>query len=201
MASTPAPRNDLNAAAAGAAGHDTGSQIIQLNVLAKAVAEQPQFPTIDVDGLRDLNKHLATAQDHANAWLNSYSGQCWNTLQGLISFGETFDNLYSSLASAAQNMAKENQFQPGEISRLIASLQALQSLVQGQLNQCQKTYEVIATYNARSCQTNRPSRPITTRPTRSWAAPRARSRSCRARSPPSRTRSTRTSRSSPAARP
>lgn len=147
MASTPAPRNDLNAAAAGAAGHDTGSQIIQLNVLAKAVAEQPQFPTIDVDGLRDLNKHLATAQDHANAWLNSYSGQCWNTLQGLISFGETFDNLYSSLASAAQNMAKENQFQPGEISRLIASLQALQSLVQGQLTQCQKTYEVITTYN------------------------------------------------------
>lgn len=142
----------LNAAGPGLAGHDTGSQIIQLNVLAKAMAEQPQFPVLDIDGLRDLNKHLATAQDHANAWLNTYSGQCWNTLQGLISFGEVFNNLYSSLAQAAANMANEDQFQPNEINRLVSALQALQTLVKGQLATCQQTYTVITNYRTQVTQ-------------------------------------------------
>ncbi|MFN3686161.1 HBL/NHE enterotoxin family protein [Salinarimonas sp.] len=152
MPSTPAPRNDITGAATKLAGHETGSQIIQLNVLAKAVAEQPQFPTIDVDGLRDLNKHLATAQQHAQAWLNGYSGQCWNTLQGLISFGETFDNLYGSLAAAAKAMGDETEFKPGEIAKLVGALQALQTLVRQQQDTCQKTYETLTTYRTQVTQ-------------------------------------------------
>lgn len=152
MPSTPPLRNDITGSATGLAGHETGSQIIQLNVLAKAVAEQPQFPTIDIDGLRDLNKHLATAQQHAEAWLNGYSGQCWNTLQGLISFGETFDNLYGSLAAAAKAMADESEFKPGEISKLIGALQALQTLVRQQQDTCQKTYDTLTVYRTQVTQ-------------------------------------------------
>jgi hypothetical protein len=128
------------------AGQDTGSIVIQLNVLAKTVADQPQFPTTTVEGLQDINKHLATAQGHANDWLNTYSAQVWNRLQGIISFGEVFNNLYGPLYQAAQNMASESQFQPNEIQKLIEALQALQTLVKSQYTQSQQTYTALTTY-------------------------------------------------------
>lgn len=125
---------------------DTGSLIIQLNVFAHTITQQPMFPTVDVDGLRDINSQLTTAQGHANAWLTVYSGQVWNRLQGLVSFGETFDNLYGSLYSYAQRLGDQNQFYPDQIAGMIAVLQALQSLVRTQLTASQQTYEVIAQY-------------------------------------------------------
>lgn len=128
------------------AGQDTGSAIIQLNVMAKTVVDQPQFPDIGVAGLKDINTHLATAQGHANDWLNNYSGQVWNRLQGIITFGEVFNNLYTPLYKAAQNMATESQFKPNEIQQLVGALQALQSLVQSQLTQSQQTYTLITGY-------------------------------------------------------
>jgi non-hemolytic enterotoxin B/C len=137
--------SDLSGQVSGA-GQDTGSVVIQLNVLAKTVVDQPQFPTIDVAGLQDINKHLATAQGHANDWLNTYSGQVWNRLQGIISFGEIFNNLYTPLYQAAQNMGNESQFQPNEIEKLIGALQALQSLVKSQQTQSETTYTALTTY-------------------------------------------------------
>jgi non-hemolytic enterotoxin B/C len=128
------------------AGQNTGSAIIQLNVLAKAVVDQPQFPVIDVPGLQNINDHLATAQTHANDWLNMYSGQVWNRLQGIISTGEIFNNLYAPLYQAAQNMGNETQFQPNEIQKVVGALQALQSLVQSQYKQTQDTYTAVTTY-------------------------------------------------------
>jgi non-hemolytic enterotoxin B/C len=144
--------NKMSAAGIGLAGHDSGSLIIQLNVLAKTVAEQPQFPVLDIDGLRDINKHLATAQGHANDWLNSYSGQLWDRLQGLISFGETFQNLYKPLYQAAQNMASENTFQTNEINKLIGALQALQTLVRSQSEASKTTYDVLTSYRTSVAQ-------------------------------------------------
>ncbi|MGJ3265270.1 MAG: HBL/NHE enterotoxin family protein [Salinarimonas sp.] len=137
---------DLSKPSMGVTTTDTGTLIIQMNVYAHAITQQPQFPYVDVDGLRDINDQLATAQGHANAWLTDYSGQVWNRLQGLISFGETFENLYSSLYTYAENMADQNQFYPNQIDGLIASLQALQSLVRTQLDASQQTYEVISQY-------------------------------------------------------
>lgn len=128
------------------AGHDTGSLIIQLNVLARTVAEQPAFPVIDIAGLKELNAHLRTAQGHANDWLNGLSGDLWNRLQGLVTFGETFNHLYQPLLAAAQNMGDEDAFQPNEIHKLIGALQALQTLVKGQLVQSQQSYSALAAY-------------------------------------------------------
>jgi non-hemolytic enterotoxin B/C len=128
------------------AGQDTGSSIIQLNVLAKTVVDQPQLPVINVPGLGDVNTHLMTAQGHANDWLNTYSGQVWNRLQGIISFGEVFNNLYTPLYRAAQNMASESQFQPNEIQTLVQALQAIQSLVRAQSTQTQQTLSVVTGY-------------------------------------------------------
>jgi len=127
-------------------GHETGSGIIQLNAAARTIVDQPSLPAIDLKGLKDVNTHLATARTHGNAWLNTYSGDAWNRLQGLISFSEVFTNMYKPLYAAAQGMGNQSSFNPDQISKLTGSLTALQSLVKAQHTQSQSTYEEIVGY-------------------------------------------------------
>ena len=129
-----------------AATCDSGSSIITLNIFAKSIEDQAPLPKINVEGLKDVNEHLTTAQTHANAWLNTYSKDAWNRLQGIISFGETFTNLYKPLHAAAENMGTEKEFHPNEIFKLIGELQALQTLVKQQADESQKCYNEITVY-------------------------------------------------------
>lgn len=127
-------------------GHDTGSGIIQLNSAARTIVDQPSLPKLDVKGLGDVNAHLATARTHANNWLDQYSKDAWNRLQGLISFSEVFTNMYDPLHTAAKNLGDQKAFKPDQLSKLSGSLQALQTLVQSQATQSQSTYEEIVSY-------------------------------------------------------
>ncbi|MDO7884221.1 HBL/NHE enterotoxin family protein [Hymenobacter cheonanensis] len=107
----------LNPASSGTSG-----QLLKLNSAAQAIANQAQFPTIPaVPTLASLNTHLATAQGHANAWLNTYSGSVLDTLQGVVTFGELFTKLYNPLHAAAVALGTQSGFAPNQ--RLIQALQ------------------------------------------------------------------------------
>lgn len=128
------------------ASSQSAALIVVLNNSANTLINQAAFPNLNVAGLENINDHLSTAKDHANAWINTYSGEVLNTLQGIITFGELFNNLYGSMYQSAQAMADETSFKPNEISDLIADIQALQSQVQGQQTVLNKTYTDITTY-------------------------------------------------------
>lgn len=124
----------------------SGSSIITLNVYAKSIVDQAALPKLDVKGLKDVNTHLTTAQAHADKWLNVYSKDAWNRLQGVISFGELFTNLYKPLYAAAEKMGTEKEFRPNEIYKLIGALQAMQTLVKKQAAESQQCYSEITGY-------------------------------------------------------
>jgi len=132
----------LNSASSG-----TGGQILKLNSAAQAIANQAKFPTIAGQPTLDsLNTHLATAQGHANTWLNTYSGQVLDTLQGVVTFGELFTNLYNPLHAAAQGLATQSGFEPNQVATLIAMIQALQQQVQTEQNRVHGTLTNMQTY-------------------------------------------------------
>jgi hypothetical protein len=127
-------------------GSDVGGAIITLTAMASQVAKQPQFPAVTSKELQSLNPHLATAQGHSNDWIDNISGQLWDRLQGVVSFGEVFGNLEGGLVAAAKAMGDEKSFAPNEIAKLIAMLQALQSLVQQQHDQSVTDFNKLADY-------------------------------------------------------
>jgi hypothetical protein len=137
----------LSNAQVATAAVNSGSAVVVLNAQAHAVANQPQFPQLDVQGLENVNAHLTAAQNHANAWLNTYSGEVLNTLQGVVSFGELFTNLYGSLYQNAQNLGTQTTFNQNQISALISEIKALQGQVQSQLNLATQVYNDITTYS------------------------------------------------------
>jgi hypothetical protein len=125
----------LNTANSGTAG-----QILTLNNAALAITNQAQFPPVpDVPELDSLNTHLATAQGHANTWLNTYSSQVLDTLQGVVTFGELFSNLYTPLHAAAAALGTQSGFEPNQIATLIGLIQALQQQVQVEQGKVQGT--------------------------------------------------------------
>lgn len=125
-------------------GTDVGSAIILLTSMAMTVDRQPEFPS--VPELEDLNPHLSTAKGHANEWINTWSGQAWDRLEGIVRFGEEFGNLQSGLLEAAKAMGDESAFAPNEIAKLVQMLQALQVLVAEQHTQSKKVFSQITTY-------------------------------------------------------
>ena len=130
------------------ASQASGGQIVVLNTAAHTVANQAQFPAIPaVPGLAKINDHLTAAQGHANNWLNTYSQQVLSTLQGVITFGELYQNLYATLYAAAQAMGTETGFQPNEISSLIGQITALQGQVKSQGTAAQLVYTDLTTYS------------------------------------------------------
>jgi hypothetical protein len=131
----------------GVAGTDTGGAIVALNVLAKTVVSQAAFPATTSQELQDLNPHLLVAQGHANDWLNKYSAELLNCLQGIRTAGEVFGHLYANLYAAAQAMATETDFQPNEIAKVVQELQALQAIVQEQLASSTSAYADLTTYS------------------------------------------------------
>jgi hypothetical protein len=129
------------------AGSDVGSGIIQLNVLANTVVNQPAMPTVAVPALTDVGSQLVTAQGHAKDWLYMYSKELWNCLQDIISYGETFNNLYVSLSTAAKSMAQDNKFQPNQIASLILMMQELQALVKQPQADATAVYQALTAYS------------------------------------------------------
>lgn len=133
--------------AVGVAGAGTGGAIVALNVLAKTVVLQAAFPATTSKELQDLNPHLLVAQSHANDWLNKYSSELLNCLQGIRTAGDVFGHLYEGLYAAAQAMATETAFQPNEIAKVVQELQALQSIVQEQYASSTNTYSDLTAYS------------------------------------------------------
>ena|GEM_PF-1674919 len=149
-----AVKNDNNSGSGFSATKDvanaalsSGAQIVVLNNAAHAIANQAPFPPIpDVPGLDKINDHLTAAQGHANDWLNTYSAEVLNTLQGVVTFGELFTNLYTPLLTAAQNLGTQTSFNQDQISSLISEIGALQTQVNTELTQVQKVQTDLSTY-------------------------------------------------------
>lgn len=128
------------------AGTDVGNAVVVLSAMAASVTNQPKFPDVTADELRDLNPHLAAAQGHANQWINSWSAQVWDRLQGIVTFGEEFGNLEDALRKAAGAIGDETSFAPDQIAQLVAMLQALQTQVSGQQTQSEAVFDAITQY-------------------------------------------------------
>ena len=133
--------NQITTAAKGA-----GALVVVLDMAAHGVANQG-LPTVNIVGLEQVGDHLKSAQDHANAWLNTYRKEVLNTLQGVVTFGEMFSHLYTPLHTAAQNMADEKEFKKDEIASLISQIKALQAVLQPQKNASAKVYGDITIYS------------------------------------------------------
>ncbi|MEM1324003.1 MAG: HBL/NHE enterotoxin family protein [Bacteroidota bacterium] len=125
---------------------DTANMIIVLNTAANTVLKQASFPDVDVEGLENINDHLTTAQSHATNWIDTYSSDVLATIQGVISFAETFTALYTPMYTSAQNMASETAFDDDEIANLIDAIQALQTQVTTEQGKVQTTYTTITDY-------------------------------------------------------